>query len=86
MAEGPWCHAALASPRPPGTFMLGPPTHPGGERLPACVSWDQPHLPLPAVLPAFTYLGPKNRVTPGMADSVCHLAWLQCPGICSSTV
>lgn len=65
----------------------GPPRpHPGGERLPACVSWEQPHLPLPAVLPAFTYLGPKNRVTPGMADSVCPLAWPQCPGICSSTV
>lgn len=83
MAEGPWCHTALPS---PGLLATPPDPHLGGERLPACVSWEQPRSPLPAVLLAFTYLRPKNRVTPVMADSMCHLARLQCPGICSSTV
>ena len=41
MAEGPWCHAALTSPRPPGAFVLGNTPHAGAERLSACVSWEQ---------------------------------------------
>ena len=77
--------ATLPSPDP-GLLATPPCPHLGGERLPACASWEQPRSPLPVVLLAFTYLHPKNRVTPVMADSMCHLARLQCPGICSSTV